>query len=122
MSRLTISIRFLSVAALMTAAAAANTATLHVNCGGNEGLTTIGAAIKILQHSEQSGPNTINVSGSCKENVVVVRDPATGGFEFQNPPNIVYFSVDKISLHRCENSFPWIAAGAPWPDEVECED
>jgi hypothetical protein len=62
---------FLGVVALIMTAAAANAATLSVNCGGREGLTTIGAAIKALQHIESSGPNTIRVSGACLENVLI---------------------------------------------------
>jgi hypothetical protein len=45
--------------------------TLRVNCGGHNGLATIGAALKILQNSESHGPATIQVSGNCKENVVI---------------------------------------------------
>ena len=45
--------------------------TLHVNCGLQAGLTTIGAAIKAVQSSEESGPVTISVTGQCRENVVI---------------------------------------------------
>jgi hypothetical protein len=44
-------------------------AALSVNCNGPAGtLNTIGAALNKLN---PAGPNTINVSGSCKENVVI---------------------------------------------------
>ena len=43
--------------------------TLHVHCGASTGLTTIGAALKVLKDSEDGGPSTINVSGACHENV-----------------------------------------------------
>jgi hypothetical protein len=35
------------------------------------GFTSIGAAIKVLQGALASGPNTINVSGACRENVLI---------------------------------------------------
>jgi hypothetical protein len=51
---------------------AAQAATLSVNCGGKYGLTSINAAIKAIQSSEESRrPATINVSGACNENVVI---------------------------------------------------
>lgn len=49
----------------------AHAATLTVKCGARAGLTSIGTAIKILQSAPLSGPHTINVSGACKENVVI---------------------------------------------------
>lgn len=48
---------------------AAQAATLHVNCDANKGLTRIQEAINILQQTTSGGPNTIVVTGSCKENV-----------------------------------------------------
>src|ERR1700736_4678854 len=56
---------------LMAAAAAAHALTLKVNCGQKFGLTTIGAAIKVIQSFEQPKPVTILVSGSCRENLVI---------------------------------------------------
>jgi nitrous oxidase accessory protein NosD len=44
-------------------------ATFYVNCGAQEGQHGIGAALKSLQYVP--GPNTINVSGACHENVVI---------------------------------------------------
>jgi hypothetical protein len=48
----------------------AQAATLNVNCNGSseDQLTTIGKALKLLK---PEGPNTINVSGSCHENVLI---------------------------------------------------
>ena len=46
----------------------AEAATLQVYCGAKVGLTTIGAALKVVQFA---GPSTVNVSGACHENVVV---------------------------------------------------
>jgi len=53
------------------AASMGKASTLYVHCGGNTGLTSIGAALKALHYSEDHGPSTINVSGACHENVVV---------------------------------------------------
>jgi hypothetical protein len=49
----------------------AGATTLSVNCNGSAGedqLTTIGGALKLLN---PEGPNTLNVSGSCHENIVI---------------------------------------------------
>ena len=52
--------------------ASVEAAPLSVNCGGTYGLTSINAALKVLQNSEEShGPNTINVSGACHENILI---------------------------------------------------
>jgi hypothetical protein len=63
--------RLLTAFCLFVTAAAANAFTLHVNCGAQSGLTSIGAAIKLVQSSEETGPVTILVAGNCRENVVV---------------------------------------------------
>jgi hypothetical protein len=50
----------------------ANAATLNVHCGQKEGITSIGAAIKLLQaHPLLDDSNTITVTGNCQENVVI---------------------------------------------------
>ena len=56
---------------LLLMGSTAHAATLYVNCGGKVGFTSIVAAVKALQSSESHGPNTINVSGACNENVVI---------------------------------------------------
>jgi hypothetical protein len=56
---------------LLSAGSVAQALTLSVNCGSKEGLTTIGAALKLLHGVPASMPNTINVSGACRENVVI---------------------------------------------------
>lgn len=56
---------------LLMSAGTVQAATLYVNCGTSVGLTSIGAALKVLQHSEEGGPNTVNVIGACHENVVI---------------------------------------------------
>jgi hypothetical protein len=49
----------------------AQAGSLWVNCGAKNGLTSINAALKALQNSESHGPVTINVSGTCNEDVVI---------------------------------------------------
>jgi Right handed beta helix region len=69
---LTATIRYvLASLLLMWMSAAAPAATLTVNCGGHTGFGSINAALKALQAVELRGPNTVNVSGACHENVVV---------------------------------------------------
>jgi hypothetical protein len=71
MSRLKLSLRLCLPLLLFMAASTVKATTLHVNCGGKAGLTTIGTALKALQYSEGHAPSTINVSGACHENVVI---------------------------------------------------
>lgn len=56
---------------LLLLGSAAQAATLYVNCGGKAGFTSIGTAIKSLQSFTPGGPSTINVSGTCNEDVVI---------------------------------------------------
>jgi hypothetical protein len=49
----------------------AQAGTLHVNCDGRRGLTQIQKAINLLPQSESEGPNTVLVSGHCKENITI---------------------------------------------------
>ena len=56
---------------LLVLGSATQAATLQVNCGAKVGFPTIGAALKVLQGALASGPNTINVSGACHENLVI---------------------------------------------------
>ena len=56
---------------LLLLGSTANAATLCVNCGARNGLTSINAALKALKSAESRGPATINVSGGCQENVVI---------------------------------------------------
>jgi hypothetical protein len=65
-------LRAIALLLLSSVAASAQAATLSVNCGGTYGLTSINAALKALQNSEEfHGPATINVSGACHENVFI---------------------------------------------------
>lgn len=54
---------FLTVSALL-----ARGATLKVNCDQHQ---TIGKALKTIAAASPQGPNTISVSGSCKENLLI---------------------------------------------------
>jgi len=54
---------------LIGVGASAQAATLSVSCGSKYGLTSINAALKALQSYGSHGPVTINVSGSCHENI-----------------------------------------------------
>jgi hypothetical protein len=56
---------------LLLMGSTAHATMLYVNCGGKAGLSSIGAALKMLQSPLFSGPNTINVSGSCRENLLI---------------------------------------------------
>ena len=71
MARLRIGTYLLATTALVIAVATADAATLSVHCGGSNGLTTIGAALRALRGESAGGPNTINVSGACLENVLI---------------------------------------------------
>src|SRR4029077_19752726 len=68
MSRLKLGMTLCLPLVLLMSAGTVRAATLFVNCGGKAGLSTIGAALKVVQ---QAGPSTINVSGGCHENVVI---------------------------------------------------
>jgi hypothetical protein len=71
MSTLIIRKHLVLPALLFVLASAANATTLNVNCGVRYGLSSIGAALKALQGFAFGGPATINVSGACRENVVI---------------------------------------------------
>jgi hypothetical protein len=53
---------------LLLLSGTAGAATLYVNCGGKIGLTSVSAALKVVQ---SAGPSTIKVSGACHENVAI---------------------------------------------------
>ena len=131
MSHTSIVMKFLTVVALMTAAAsAANATTLNVNCGAKVGLTSIGAALKALHSSEEPhGPATINVSGSCNENVVIqsmdsltlnavngasINDPSLGN----NPTVVIDDSRDVAVNGFVINGY---SPGVSGQDVVDCQ-
>jgi hypothetical protein len=63
---------------LLSVVSMAQATTLSVNCGSKEGFTSIGAALKFLQEVPIAEPNTIKVSGPCRENILINNmDPLT---------------------------------------------
>ena len=101
-------------------------ATLHVNCAAQEGLHSIGAALKVLQNVP--GPSTINVSGTCNEDVVIqgmdrltlnavngasINDPSSG-----NNTTITILDSRTVTLNNFViNGY---AAGTSGNDVVDC--
>jgi hypothetical protein len=72
MSTFTLTKYVCALALLVFLGSTAQGATLWVHCGSTSGLNSIGAALRVLQNFEEShGPNTINVSGACNENVQI---------------------------------------------------
>lgn len=71
MSRLKVVLSLSLPLILLMSASTVRAATLYVTCGGKVGLTSIGAALRALQYSEDHGSSTVNVSGACHENVVI---------------------------------------------------
>ena len=71
MSRFTYRLGLCLTALLLMSTGTVRAATLYVNCGGNGGMASIGAALRVLQNGEGHGSSTINVSGACHENVVI---------------------------------------------------
>jgi hypothetical protein len=71
MDRSLLTARVLTSLIFVAAASGAHALTLHVNCGKETGLTTIGAAIKVVQSFEESRAVTVLVTGQCHENVVI---------------------------------------------------
>jgi len=117
--------KYLIVSALLLLMGSASQAgTLWVNCGGKGGLSSIGAALKVLQNSEFHGPATINVSGACHENVVIqsvdrLTLTALNGASINDPSggNLSTVTIDD-SRDVTINGFT-INGGA---DAVDCQD
>ena len=61
----------IATALLLFIGSGAEAATLWVNCGATKGLTSINTALKLVQSHESDEPNTINVSGTCHENILI---------------------------------------------------
>src|SRR6266403_1436755 len=59
---------FFLLAAIGAASQCAQAANLTVNCDKKE---TIHKAVKLLASANPQGPNTITVSGSCRENILI---------------------------------------------------
>ena len=114
---------------LLMSAGAVSAATLSVDCGRKGGaLSSIGGALKILQHVP--GPNTINVSGSCNEDIVIqsmdhltlnaldgasINDPSLGA----NVTVVIEDSRDVAINNFVVNGY---AAGTSGNDVVQCLD
>jgi hypothetical protein len=112
---------------LLLMGSAAHAATLFVNCGGKAGLSSIGAALKTLQFPLFSGPNTVNVSGACHENVVIqsidrLTLTALKGASINDPSggNLVTVTIDD-SRDVAINGFT-ITGGAGGADGIDCLD
>ena len=71
MKRLTSSMGLVIMVMMVVGETTAHAVTLQVNCGGSRGLTSIGSALNLLKRVVNRGPNTINVSGTCSENVAL---------------------------------------------------
>jgi len=86
-----------------------------VNCGGKIVLPSIGAALKALQYSEGHGPSTINVSGTCNENVVIqsldrltlnaasgesINDPSSGNLDVIDIADSRDVSVNNFTINN----------------------
>jgi Right handed beta helix region len=71
MDRSLLTTKLLTSLLFVATAGGAHALTLHVNCGQQTGLTTIGAAIKVVQSFEESRPVTVLIGGQCRENVVI---------------------------------------------------
>ena len=65
--RVTVFVFFLLVA-IGAASQSAQAANLTVNCDNKE---TIHKAVKLLANTNPQGPNTISVTGSCRENILI---------------------------------------------------
>lgn len=114
-------------ALLLLLGSAAQAGALWVNCGGKAGLSSIGAALKILQSPLFSGSNTINVSGACNENVVIqsidrLTLTAVKGASINDPSggNLVTVTIDD-SRDVTINGFV-INGGAGGADALDCQD
>jgi len=108
----------------------AHATTLTVNCGGKYGLTTIGAALKALQYSEGHASSTINVSGTCNEDVVIqgmdhVTLNAVNGASIHDPSqgaNTTLVIDDSRDVAINNFVIDGYAAGTSGNDVVDCQD
>jgi hypothetical protein len=71
MSIFTIKRCLMASALLLLMGSAAQAGTLWVNCAAKGELNSIGAALKFLQGVPIAERNTINVSGACRENLLI---------------------------------------------------
>jgi hypothetical protein len=109
-------------------AGAVRAATHSVNCDGKGALSTIGGALKILQHVP--GPNTINVSGTCNEDVVIqsmdhLTLNAVNGASINDPSqgaNTTVTIADSRDVAINDFVINGYAAGTSGNDVVDCLD
>lgn len=123
MSTINIKNCLMAMGLLLVMGSAAQAGTLWVNCGGNAGFNTIGAALKFLG-APVAGPSTINVSGACHENVVIhsidrLTLTAINGASISDPSggNLSTVTIDD-SRDVAINGFT-INGGA---DAIDCQD
>lgn len=114
-------------ALLLLLGSAAQAGTLWVNCGGKVGLNSIGAALKLLQSPFAVAANTINVSGACRENVVIqsmdrLTLTAVKGASINDLSggNLVTITIDD-SRDVAINGFV-INGGVGGADGIDCQD
>jgi len=81
-----------AAAMLLLVHPAADAMTLSVKCGGHGGLSSINAALRVLQAAGGGEPSTINVSGACRENILV-----------QNIDRLTLNAVDGASITDASN-------------------
>jgi hypothetical protein len=112
---------------LLLLGSAAQASTLWVNCGGKGGLNSIGVALKLFQSPLAVGPNSINVSGACHENVVIqgidrLTLTAVKGASISDTSggNLVTVTIDD-SRDVTINGFT-INGGAGGADALDCQD
>ena len=117
---------------LLVLGSTAHATTLTVNCSGKEGLSSISAALKILQFSLFSGPNTINVSGACHENILIqnmdrltlnavsgasITDMSDGTHEVIDVANSVGFTLNGFTVTA---TCPSTCMNGPGADAISC--
>jgi len=117
---------------LLSVGTVAQALTLSVNCGSKEGLASIGAALKVLQGPFTAGPNTINVSGACNENILIqnmdrltlnavhgasITDASDGAREVIDVANSVGFTLNGFTITA---TCPSSCMNGPGADGISC--
>ncbi|MGO9932783.1 MAG: hypothetical protein ACLPV8_13355 [Steroidobacteraceae bacterium] len=117
---------------LLSVGTVAQAFTLSVNCGSKEGLTSIGAALKVLQGPLAAEPNTINVSGACHENILIqnmyrltlnavngasITDESDGAREVIDVANSTGFTLNGFTITA---TCPSSCMNGPGADAISC--
>src|SRR5271166_186429 len=117
---------------LLLMGSTAHAITLNVNCGGKAGLSSIGAALKVLQFPLFPGPNTINVSGACYENILIqnmdrltlnalngasITDVSDGTHEVIDVQTSTGFTLNGFTLNA---TCPSSCMNGPGADAISC--